>query len=498
MDEIVSYTQHPFKPKDAFSSYWLPGYQPQGDYVLNKKPNVVTISIGGNDIGFSRIIKGCVLGAGTCYSTYEERKGLIEDIDGNFNRLETAYNYLKARSSPGAYVYVIGYPQVVQTDGNCGLNVHLNKGETEFANELIDYFDHVIQEAAARAGVVYVDTENSLNGHRLCGSQTPPFAVNGLTAGNDNYIIGNESYHPTAYGYELMAAAIMRDTNNFTKPMPAPDRTVPDLSAYPDDDLNALTFLDGVPKSGGTVRKQEFDNSSKDVSIITNDQVSSDLSGSDNSLKSNENYDVWRHSDPVKLGTVKTDANGNLHYSFQLPPDTNPGFHTIDIYGEDTSDTPIDIKRLIYVAASADDWDGDGVPNNKEPCGVFESSSIDEDHDGVDDACDPIIGNNYSGMTSSGMTSNTVQNSMIPVLLHSGDGSVSVSQTLPNTESMRLSAPWNVVEPGNDQSVGQKHGATSKKLKDSGKWLIVVCIIIALAILAYIAIKRRLFMRLKT
>lgn len=42
----------------------------------------------------------------------------------------------------------------------------------------------------------------------------------------------------------------------------------------------------------------------------------------------------------------------------------------------------------MLVAASTDDYDGDGIKNDAEPCVVGNSSGIDSDKDGIDDACD--------------------------------------------------------------------------------------------------------------
>src|SRR5690606_17116447 len=46
----------------------------------------------------------------------------------------------------------------------------------------------------------------------------------------------------------------------------------------------------------------------------------------------------------------------------------------------------------VYVAASIDDIDGDGVSNDEEACLVTDPLGEDHDRDGIDDACDPEIG----------------------------------------------------------------------------------------------------------
>lgn len=380
-------SQYTIRPADAFSDYWLPGYSPQLDFIEQKQPDIVTISMVGNDVGFSSIVTDCIVFPGTCYSSYQDRKGLALNIDSKFNSLVAMYAQIKAAAAPDARVYVVGYPQIVQPDGNCGVNVRLNKSETEFAEKLIDYLDSVIKQAAAKAGVNYINTEFAFDGHQLCSSD--PTAVNGLTAGNDEALfVGHESYHPTAVGHQLLAGAIAAQTNDFEKPDPAPDWSIKQPS--PDD---AVDFL-GTPPSDqqAPVREIEFDQSASQQPVLRGGQAQSTLPALDFHLDPGTNYQIVLHSTPVQLGTFTTDGQGNLSYSVTIPADIAPGWHTIDVYGDDITGQTVDIQRLIYVAVSANDWDGNGIPNSQEPCGLFSASGIDADQDGIDDACDGVIG----------------------------------------------------------------------------------------------------------
>lgn len=370
-------------PDDAYDNYWLPGYSPQLNFIEQKQPNIVTISMGGNDIGFSSIIEKCIT-VGTCFSTYEDRMGLVKNINSKFDNLIAMYTQIKAAAAPGAKVYVISYPQVVAPDGDCGLNVHLDRSETEFASELIDYLDQVIRQAAEAAGVGYVNTQDAFDGHRLCDAGNK--AVNGLTAGNDKLdLIGNESYHPDSYGYQLLAGTIKSQTDDFKEAMPAPDWSIesPDMSY-------AVALLD-APKSNGPISRTEFDDHSPVTPLLRGGVVSGNLNGPEYHFEPGASYAVELHTTPIDLGTVAADSDGNLNYSFTVPTDIEPGWHTIDVTGDDITDQPIDIQRLVYIAVSANDWDGNGVPNNQEPCGLIPASGVDADQDGVDDACDADI-----------------------------------------------------------------------------------------------------------
>jgi hypothetical protein len=61
------------------------------------------------------------------------------------------------------------------------------------------------------------------------------------------------------------------------------------------------------------------------------------------------------------------------------------------MYGTNIDDEIIDIQKIVYVAASETDYDGDGVANADEECLVGTAVGQDVDEDGIDDACDGII-----------------------------------------------------------------------------------------------------------
>src|SRR5690606_31271128 len=57
---------------------WLPGFQPQRKYLRESSPSMVTISMGGNDIGFADIVQQCVIWPEICYRSLESRQELAK------------------------------------------------------------------------------------------------------------------------------------------------------------------------------------------------------------------------------------------------------------------------------------------------------------------------------------------------------------------------------------------------------------------------------------
>lgn len=368
-----------------------PGVVTQEQFVLKDNPQAITISIGGNDIGFGNILERCMIpfnfGTSTaqnCYQTYEDRLELLNTINAQFNNLYQTYVRLKA-SDPSRRVYVIGYPQIVKPDGDCALNVHLSKTETEFAAQLVSYLDSVIAQAAAKAGVMYVNTEHAFDGSRLCEGKNGEVAVNGLTAGSDRaHVIGAESYHPNQLGHKLLASEIAAATDNLQAPMPAPQplAAVPVIS-------DSLPILQAPKINRGLYN---IINAGQDILYVTRGfPVTIPLMNLGNSISSGSLFDAVLHSDPVDLGPLLADSNGNITGSLTIPASTPPGIHTLHLYGKNKAGELIDTQQNVYVAATKADSDGDGIPDQSDSCMFIPNSGVDVDQDGVDDACDAVI-----------------------------------------------------------------------------------------------------------
>jgi hypothetical protein len=265
----------------------------------------------------------------------------------------------------------------------------MNNDELIFAQQAINYLDTVIQIAAAKAGVVYVDTQNALDGHRLCEASPGSVAMNGITAGKDAPNssagpFGNESYHPNALGHELLENAILAATHNLTDPMP-----IAVLSAMPPPEAG-LDILN-VPPSGRAVNITEYDSNLSGDVLFKQALNAVTILGPDHALAPATSLQAVLHSDVVPLGSFTADADGDILVQIIIPDSVAPGYHTLHLYGTDINDQPIDIYKVVYIADSPDDMDGDNISDNVEPCVGVPPSGHDYDLDGIDDSCDGTI-----------------------------------------------------------------------------------------------------------
>ena len=364
---------------ESVESNYLPGYVAQHRFVKRWQPKIVTVSIGGNDIGFGEILKECVVprigfikDGHDCFSSYEDRKEVLNLIDKTIPRWTALYKQLQ-KQSPMSRIYSIGYPEVADAEGNCALNVHLSRKEIQFSSELVAYLNHAIQQASTDAGVDYVDISKALVGHRLCETASHNVAVNGLTAGTDRHVLGSESYHPNALGHALIEQAILGKTNNLSQKAAASN------SNEPNNMLEA-------PKSGRTIVNKQYQKMTDEI-IYRWETPSLRLIG--NLLKAFTDYEI--RLDGSVIGTAKTDEEGNLTANFPMSGGVSDGLHTVDVNGEDQTGEPISIFQPIYVPRYDYDYDGDDKHNEDDSCLWAINSEIDSDKDGIDDVCDPVI-----------------------------------------------------------------------------------------------------------
>lgn len=399
----------------------FPGRASQIEMLQKHQPQVVTIGIGGNDIGFKDKLQSCVASpTETCSFATSLRYYSGAEIRGMHQKYLELFRRLKA-ASPATRYYVVGYPQFLSLNSvspveTCALNVGLDAYERLFMIASVHYLNQIIKSAAVQSGVTYLDIEGSLQGKALCDDNIiGDKAVNGIDNGNDIYgVIGNESFHPTDIGHKMMYDAMLAQMGGVSVIdfdacagtgtslcYQQPDMSVPPIPSYFSDgsasesqslETHATQFIvdtsmsvaNGVSKTAGMIV-----DTTKSVAYSVGDWFSN-LS-TPQVFAPSSNVSMTIYSDPQNLGTYQTDTNGNLITSVALPQSLPYGQHTVVLNGISPQGNERVIYQTIYVYANENDFDGNGVPNSAEKCTGVQPSGIDTDRDGVDDACDGII-----------------------------------------------------------------------------------------------------------
>ncbi|MBL7490359.1 VWA domain-containing protein [Frankia sp. AgB1.9] len=168
-------------------------------------PDLITITMGGNDIGFAGVVAACRLnGHGAGCST---AIGLASLAAAFYlpAKLKAAYAALHA-AAPNAQILVVGYPNIMGNGVTSGIRCPWIDGTHRvalrtLASGLDSQIRSVVQSMPADDHVQYVSTLNALSGHELC---TGDSWVNSIPYVSDP----NRSAHPTKNGQNAMATTV--------------------------------------------------------------------------------------------------------------------------------------------------------------------------------------------------------------------------------------------------------------------------------------------------
>jgi lysophospholipase L1-like esterase len=148
---------------------------PQLD-ALAPDTQLVTISIGGNDIGFGDIVTECAKRSplqptgSACKDHYTAGGAdeLAQRIDEAAPKVARVLRAIHERS-PDARVLLVGYPAILPDEGpGCFPVVPFSPGDVEYLRGVEKELNAMLADEAARAGVGFVDTYTPSIGHDAC------------------------------------------------------------------------------------------------------------------------------------------------------------------------------------------------------------------------------------------------------------------------------------------------------------------------------------------
>ncbi|MFC4908064.1 SGNH/GDSL hydrolase family protein [Actinomadura gamaensis] len=181
--------------------------------------SLVTISVGGNDIGFSKIMAGCVVKLPWSKGCEKQGGEIADRMAGLRESLPELVAQITARA-PRARVIMMGYPRPFsEISANRGDNLTLDdqrwlNGRARDLNELIRQTvteaDQHLAAVHAQGSVEFVDAYSAFSGHEA-GSSDP--YMNGLSLDLGALAAEPRSYHPTVKGQEALAKLFVDQIN---------------------------------------------------------------------------------------------------------------------------------------------------------------------------------------------------------------------------------------------------------------------------------------------
>lgn len=169
---------------------------------------LITLTIGGNDIGFSSTLTSCITSFLSCT---RQQATITQSITNLEPRLVQVYKEIRA-AAPGADIIVVGYPLLVADPSiahchNPIVYAGLSASEMLMIRDLAAQLNNTIAQAANSAGVFHVtqEVQQAFAGHEACTANESQEWINEIAGLNDAL---HDSFHPSAAGYQAYADAI--------------------------------------------------------------------------------------------------------------------------------------------------------------------------------------------------------------------------------------------------------------------------------------------------
>jgi lysophospholipase L1-like esterase len=156
---------------------------------------LITVTVGGNDIGYNATAVGCGDPQTECTAPAA--------LEANLVTAATALESLLAQIhalAPEATIVLVTYPREVP-DGNCP-ELSFSDSEAAIVGMMGEELEAMFVDVAQRADVVFVDPYPEPGDHTGCAPAAERWTAGGVA--DDGF-----AYHPPALGHEVMAQMII-------------------------------------------------------------------------------------------------------------------------------------------------------------------------------------------------------------------------------------------------------------------------------------------------
>lgn len=402
------------------SDGWTNAPGAQVEEALLSSADIVTLTIGGNDILFSDIIKQCVVFevGGNCFNDTFAKGVTLDEVVRNEiatlkeGKLCQAYKLVKEKSNY-APVIVAGYPNPVDEDTNKG---GWSEAEANWARGIVLELWQTIRQAAKDAGV-HVVRDNYHDIHNDDNLLANHFEGHGAHADypwihNIRYPNKQESYHPNTRGQVEYARAVKEWIDRERKTNPGLNNPIgEDENCNGADDLTLKSSsLNFSSTTGDLTIAPVTPESCADFpgKVVPGEAVT--LIGYGFLPNSEVDLSVRFLSVPgMSLGIAHADASGEINTTIVVPdsaPDSGGVLFRAGGYGANGG-----LRLLLGFStmsdSNSDDPDGDGLPNSCDICPFIDNPlQEDLDEDGVGDLCDSCPSDSDNDIDQDGICDN--------------------------------------------------------------------------------------------
>lgn len=147
------------------------GPNPPQFAALEPGTDLVTITIGGNDLGFAEIVTTCAklsvtapFGAPCKRHTADDYPQRIEPVAREVGEVLEGIH----QRSPGATVVLVGYLKILPDQGGCFPVVPIARGDVAYLDGLQEEFTAALAEQADEHGALLVNAYAHSQGHDIC------------------------------------------------------------------------------------------------------------------------------------------------------------------------------------------------------------------------------------------------------------------------------------------------------------------------------------------
>ena len=392
-------------------------------YTSDGALQLITLTIGGNDLGFAEMVESCVLNpcsgplpesGETVYETFRRRiwADVRPKVVDTYQRIRNRYT--------NATIAALGYPRLFGSAGVfCPRSSGIIPSEAALLDDLADELDFALSTAAAEVGIHYVSVIGAFQNHGICSSTA---GIIGLTARFSPYarffIDVSESYHPNGWGHELYARELSLELGIVQSgetidlppnPEPQTGQSCPgDFSPTPGDQC-VPEFWNYSPKpellcEANTSCDRDFVLAGETIRLdngVLHPALGAQYGGETviELVTSEERVELARY------GVTDPFAGYQRVVDLDLPPfsESEPyGLITVSFrpagwWREDNPEVPEVVggaTRVVVIGTTdAGDTDGDSVPDYRDDCRDEPNwDQADADGDRIGDVCDPIDG----------------------------------------------------------------------------------------------------------